>query len=338
MSTWDKQSHYYSGQGVVLLGSRDANGLPVKLLPVGNVSSLKTTIATTVVEHYEAQSGARGLDLRLTTKVSATLSMVLENYNSVNLATALRGTNTTVNAGSTTTEAGKWWSGAVIPLQNLSVSAYSLKRGATPLVLFTNNSTPWDYKLNAAAGSVQFNDGSLQPMSAITTGGTVPSAITAGNPTVITVANTASVGDYVVFTGFSGADAALVNGIPALITVASSTSVSIAINTAGKTLTVGTPLSCFEGQALVHGYTFAGQFLVDSLVNAATDYYLRFEGLNTAETNQSVVIEVFRFSSDPLKELDLISDTIQQFTLDGSILADALQPTGSKYFTVTKLV
>jgi hypothetical protein len=49
-----------------------------------------------------------------------------------------------------------------------------------------------------------------------------------------------------------------------------------------------------------------------------------------------VVVEVFRFLTDPLKELSLISDTVQQFVLEGSVLADASKTTGSKFFKVLK--
>lgn len=338
MSTWDKSSHYYSGQGVVLLGSRDAAGKPVKLLPVGNVSSLKTTIATTVVEHYEAQSGNRGLDLRNRTKITATLSMVMENYNAANLALALNGDNTVVPGAALTGEAIKWWNGAVIPLAHISVSSLAVKRGSQALTLYVDAVTPYDYKLNAASGSIQFNDGAILKTDKLTFGGTAPTVITVGATTSVTVANTAVVGDDVIFTGFTGADAALINGIAFQVVTASPTVVTINLNSSSKTITLGTPISIFEGQALTVDYTYTGQFLVDALTEAPQDFYMRFEGLNTAENQQPVVVEVFRFSSDPLKELDLISDVIQQFSLDGSVLADALQTTGSKYFKVTKLV
>jgi hypothetical protein len=71
--------------------------------------------------------------------------------------------------------------------------------------------------------------------------------------------------------------------------------------------------------------------LVDALNKPLQEKFVRFEGLNTADSNKPVVIEVFRFSTDPLKELGLISSDIQKFTLDGTILSDSLQ-TGSKYF------
>ena len=64
---------------------------------------------------------------------------------------------------------------------------------------------------------------------------------------------------------------------------------------------------------------------------------MRFEGLNTAEENAPVLVEVFNFLTDPLKELSLISDSVQQFVLEGSVLADSTKTTGSKFFKTIKL-
>lgn len=84
-------------------------------------------------------------------------------------------------------------------------------------------------------------------------------------------------------------------------------------------------------------YTYAAQVRVDALTTGAKELWMRFEGLNTAEDNSPVVIDVFRFLTDPMKELALISDTVQTFTLEGSMLADATKTSGSKFFTVKKL-
>jgi hypothetical protein len=92
-----------------------------------------------------------------------------------------------------------------------------------------------------------------------------------------------------------------------------------------------------DGDALSVDYTYATQFKVDTLVTGNTDMFMRFEGLNTAEGNDPVVIEVFKFSIDPFKELALIGDTVQTFVLSGSVLTDTLRSTGSKYFAVQKL-
>ena len=73
------------------------------------------------------------------------------------------------------------------------------------------------------------------------------------------------------------------------------------------------------------------------MTSLSTEKYMRFEGLNTADGGNPVVVEVFRFIVDPLKELALIGDGIGQFVLDGNVLADSLQVTGSKFFKVTLL-
>lgn len=92
-----------------------------------------------------------------------------------------------------------------------------------------------------------------------------------------------------------------------------------------------------DGDELTVAYSFAQQQQIDALTEGAKELYMRFEGLNTAEGNVPVVVEVFKFLTDPLKELSLISDTIQQFTLEGSVLADSTKTVGSKFFRVTKL-
>src|SRR2546426_566350 len=117
MSTFDGNNHYYSGQGVVLVGDRDATtGKPIGLIPVGNVSDLKIAIATTVVEHKESQTGQRGIDLRLTTETKANLSMTMQNFLASNLATALRGAAATIASGSVTAEAINGYKGKVTGL------------------------------------------------------------------------------------------------------------------------------------------------------------------------------------------------------------------------------
>lgn len=68
-----------------------------------------------------------------------------------------------------------------------------------------------------------------------------------------------------------------------------------------------------------------------------TEIAVRFEGLNTADGNSPVVVDLFKFSVDPLKELSLISDTFGSFQLEGALLYDATQTAGSKFFRMRKL-
>lgn len=127
---------------------------------------------------------------------------------------------------------------------------------------------------------------------------------------------------------------------------------SVVVNNAGTPLVAGTDYevnedagsikfaasvaTLIEGAALTVNYSYAEQYKVDALTVGAKELFMRFEGLNTAEENAPVVVEVFKFSTDPFQELALIADAVQSFVLEGSVLADGFRTTGSKYFTVTK--
>lgn len=333
MTTFDRSSKYYSGQGVVMLGDRSATGKGINFRPLGNVTALTISTETSTLEHKESQSGQRAVDFRLTTETNVTCSLTLENFARDVLALAMRGGFTDVAAGSVTGEAIAGYPGSVAPLQKVKVSAVAVKRGATSLTLYSNDATPYDYKLNSEAGSIQINDGSTTPVAAITTGGTAPSAITVGATTSVTVANTAAVGDYMVITGLSGADAAFLNGKWFRILTASPTAVTLDVNTTGKTITIGTPLSAFSGVALTVDYSYAAQVRVDALTTAAPEKFLRFEGLNTLDGNNPVVVEVFKFVLDPASEFGLITgEEAASLAIEGSVLADPLQSSGSQFY------
>lgn len=262
MTTWDTNSEYFSGQGVVLVGTRNAlTGKGDKFLPVGNVSALKLGLAATTSEHKESQTGVRGIDKRLTTELKSSISMTMESWTPANLALAMRGTSTALAGGTVTGEDLVFTGGFISPLAHIKVSAVAVKKGATVLVKYVEGTATavdgeWDYKLNTEAGSIQWAE--------------------------------------------TPKTAALV-----------------------------------DMDAIDVDYTYAAQSVADALNAAPGEVYLRFEGLNTADENKPVVIDVFRMQTDPLKELSLISDTIGEFVLEGSVLFDAIQ-TGSKYFRVTK--
>ncbi len=344
MSIWDGQTVYYSGQGTVLIGSRTSLGAPRGLIPVGNCSGVVISSNESLIEHKESQTGQRSVDKVLTTQLKPAISIDMESVNARNLALALRGDRTnSLGKASTglTGETNNAYFGKVSVLKFMKLTGTPVvKRAATTLTAYTNDATPFDYKINMDGGSIWFNDGSVQPVASITTGGTAPSAITVsageGQDTTVTVAVPASVqvGDYVVFTGFAGADAALINGIPLEITsiAAGLTSLTVRKDTFGKTITLGTPLSCFDGQAITVDYKYQGQQIVQAFTQAAAERWVRFEGVNTADSNNPLVVDCFKMRISPMKQIPLIGDDIGKLTLEGDLLQDVLQTSGSQYF------
>jgi len=335
MSTFDAASRYFSGQGVVMLGSRDANGNPAGLRPVGNCSDLKITVATTVVEHKGSQDGQRAIDARLQTETKGTISMTIDNWIAANLSKALRGNVTPISAGTVTNEAVNGYAGLVTGFQYINVTGVTVTGPNGALTPFVNSTTAYDYQLNNNAGSVELNNGDVTPVATL---GTVATAVTVGPNTIITVPNAAQIGDEVYFQGFGGAGGYLLNGNGGQVIAASGSAITVNINTVGATITVNAGSKAILAQPipLTVSYGYGAQENVQALTQGLTDSWVRFEGLNTAEDNAPVIVDIFRFSNDPLKELALLSDTYGEFVIEGSMLNDNTKLVGSKYFSIRR--
>lgn len=254
MTTWDRQSYYYSGQGVCMVGDLDEDNTLQGLVALGNVTALEIGVEVSVEEHAESQSGQRGTDLRKEKETKVSIKMTAQNFVRDVLAMFTRGTSTPIAEGEVTAGALVCKLGKIMPLPHIKVSEVVLKKGETTLVAYTDDDTPYDYQVNLDAGSIKF----------------------AATPT-----------------------------------------------TSGLV----------DDDELTIAYDYAAQAQVDSLTTGAVARFLRFEGLNTADSNQPVIVEAFRCQFDPAKVLSLISDeTVQSFELEGSILADLTRTSGSKYF------
>lgn len=331
-----RTTRLYSGQGSILVSRLDSAGLPTREYQIGNCATAELETTVEKAEHKESQSGSRLTDLSIVTNVTGQITLAVENFNSDALALTMGGSIVHVPGGTVTGEALKHYNGGHLRFARRFVSAVAVKRGAQALTLYTNDATPYDYKLDAEGGLIVMNDGATTAADKLTTGGTAPSAITVGNPTVITVANSAAVGDYVSFTGFSGADAALINGKAFRITVASPTSVSIDLDTTGKTITLGTPLSAFDGIALAVDYTYAAQKRVQAATDLSARFRVEFRGINTSDSNRAQLVTLHKVSFSP-SSLPLINEEpAAQMTLTGTLEADLTKPAGeSQLFEVT---
>lgn len=344
MSTWDRESFYFSGQGVMLLGDRTIDGKPAGLVPVGNVSALTLAVATTVLEHKESQSGQRAIDLRLTTEVRTTLTATIENFIAENLALAIRGNRTTKAAGAAAAEEILGYFGKVTPLEWVKVSNVVVTNpvGPTILTLFVDDTTPWDYKENLEAGSVRFNGADTgQQFDTLADDGEAITGVSIAADAVISVALTArfAVGGYAAINGTTGTVSTVLNGFfHKIVSIVTNVSITIETSTVGLTYTAaGTAEGDANGLALEADYDFAGQELVDALETSPFTKWMRFEGLNTADEFRPVIIDVPKFTADPLRELAMIGDGIGQFLLEGSILADPLQQERSQFFRIQLL-
>ena len=73
-------------------------------------------------------------------------------------------------------------------------------------------------------------------------------------------------------------------------------------------------------------YTFGTATEIGIFTQALPERFLRLEGINTAQGNAKVLVELYRVAFDPLKEISFISDEYNKFELEGSLLADTTKP------------
>jgi hypothetical protein len=101
------------------------------------------------------------------------------------------------------------------------------------------------------------------------------------------------------------------------------------------TLTAGTHYKVHADQGaieILNVGTFTQPFKVDYIYGAAKrmamfksarpEVWMRFDGLNTADGNKRVIVDLYRVVLNPSKDFSLIGDELQKFDLSGRVLAD----------------
>ncbi|QQO38346.1 major tail protein [Vibrio phage vB_ValS_VA-RY-4] len=146
-------SHYYSGQGVVMLAQYDDQNKLTGYIPVGNVSALTIGIETARNEHRESQTGARGVDRVVTTEVGATVSMTVENFIQENLALGLYGSSAAVEAAAGQSMKFNVMQGRVYALDHIAVENVVVDDGQDPVVMTYEEDK--NYTVNTDAGSIR---------------------------------------------------------------------------------------------------------------------------------------------------------------------------------------
>lgn len=69
-------------------------------------------------------------------------------------------------------------------------------------------------------------------------------------------------------------------------------------------------------------YSYGAAKRLAMFKSAQPEVWLRFDGLNTADSNSRVIVDLYRVVLNPTKDLSLIGDDIQKFELSGRVLAD----------------
>ena len=202
---------YFNGQGKIYIGTRDSNGKSLNMKYVGNAPEFKFMLDEKVLEHKESTSGQKLTDVRLTTELTASATMTLEQLDADNLNLLLFGAQVTqattavtaeTIAGSSTLAVGNIY---LLDSQNIADLVITDSTGS-PKTLTANT----NYSVDLKSGMVTLLD--------VTTGGAfvgpLKAAYTRAGATVATkLFATAAVEYWVRFDGVNVA----VSGSPKVI-------------------------------------------------------------------------------------------------------------------------
>lgn len=91
-------------------------------------------------------------------------------------------------------------------------------------------------------------------------------------------------------------------------------------------------------QNLFIDYDHSAQENIAGLTSSsAPEVWVRFAGLNTADTNKPVIIDVFKASVQPLAALELINEEFASLEMTTTILTDITKTSGSTFFNVRRV-
>ncbi len=151
-------SHYFSGQGPVFIGSRDATtGVPTGLEFAGDISAVELTPNIDRTDVLENVTGNRNIGASFRTKTEYGLRLVMKSVKPAHLARAIDGAATAKAASSVTDEAIKGYHDKFTKLDHVKVSSLAVTHtSGTPTY---TEGTGNDYIAHLAEGMIEVLSG-----------------------------------------------------------------------------------------------------------------------------------------------------------------------------------
>ena len=341
----------YIGRGLVFLGQ-----VGEKLIPVGSAKKLDlaTKVDTQKLKDYTVKGG--GLRNVTSTISDGTGTLVMDDINPTNLATALLGDASAITAGAVVDEMITASKGGLNLTANIGISAVVVKSAqALSASTYSGTATPKSGNTGSGImGTVTASSGAvagtyrviiteaithsgeftvLDPAGAFVGQGTVGSAFSEGG-IAFTLAQ--SVTDPVV-DWIAGDEIRIAVTIPgfggSVVTYVPDTDYTV--SGAGFIIPTGSAIT--EGESLKVSYSYPAQHVIEAMTHGQREYRLVFDGWNEAQGELPVVVQVHRIKLDPASALSLITDAYGELSTNFSFLKDDKQPVGkSQFYKVTK--
>lgn len=150
-------SRYFSGQGKVFAGDRDAAGEPVNLRFIGDMNEVNLSPNVERTNIRENVTGARGISASFINQSQFDLTIAMRSVKPAHVAFALHGTSTDVAGASATDERHDAYLGDFVALDNLGVSTVVVTQDPDGVATVLTEDT--DYKVHAEHGLIEILEG-----------------------------------------------------------------------------------------------------------------------------------------------------------------------------------
>jgi hypothetical protein len=151
-------SRYFSGQGKLRIGLRDATGQPLGLEFIGDVGAATLTPSVDKETVTENVTGSSGIGAEFIKKVEYQFSMQMRSFKPEHAAIAMHASNLPKASGTVTDEAKKGYHGKFTSLNHIKVSSVVVTNAAGT----TTYTAGTDYILDADGGMLEIlSDGTI---------------------------------------------------------------------------------------------------------------------------------------------------------------------------------
>lgn len=158
--------------------------------------------------------------------------------------------------------------------------------------------------------------------------------------TITNESQTAYIGKYLILNNVNLTAFTSLTNAAASTTYALGTAYEVVDLAAGMIKIIGGSIT--NGQEVRANYAIGASETVAAFGTPNTEYYLRFNGLNSAENDNPVIIDCFKVRFAPASDMPMINnDGFAEYKQSGTCLFDAAQPVNGKlgrYFSVRQLV
>lgn len=276
-------------------------GSAAPLQPIGNVSMLQLAIEEeekTLADHTRTGGGQWAAVSRVT---GVTAKMTLHDLDATNLARALYGASSDVVSGTVAAEARTAYKGGLTRLTHPSPTSVAVTCGAPA----------WAATTAKAVGAFLLEG--THAYKATVAGTTAASKPTFKTDGTNTTDGSVTWADLGVFAAVANTD--------------------YEVRKEGVfVLDGGIPDGCPINVA----YSYGAYSAVQALTDGSLIYELSFGGLNEADNNSPVVLDIFRLKISAASAVDFIGDDFAQLEVNGKVLLDSTKSGAgiSRYFKV----